>query len=164
MLPHLSHTLNDTLPMSRSLLPQIRNYSLIILPIAAKLCNALLFRECMLWLVSKWPNPEIDEVEVLKLWKIVLNVSNTIGAKVCQVQHEILSQVGQSPKSVSEVVNASNAGRSSSDIWGCQDLCFPDLLNTNSMKCSKKLSTLCLNYCLIIHLWSTQMVRRVLGT
>jgi hypothetical protein len=105
-LPHLSRTIAASFCSSLVFIQQIRDHHAEILQIAAKLRHAVLFRECMVWLVSDWINAEryIGRIKDRKLQKIAQNAFNTIAVKVSRAQHAMMAEIRQSPEGGSQAV------------------------------------------------------------
>lgn len=85
-LPILSKSLNSALIDMKnhgmhayywSMYPEMA--ALKLFPIAAKLRNPLLFRECLVWLCSSWDNPAYRSLENPKLRKVAHQVYAEIG-------------------------------------------------------------------------------------
>ncbi|PMD38338.1 hypothetical protein L207DRAFT_531242 [Hyaloscypha variabilis F] len=85
---------------------EIRDHHAEILQIAAKLRHAVLFRECIVWLVSDWINAEryIGRIKDRKLQKIAQNAFNTIAVKVSRAQHAMMAEIRQSPEGGSQAM------------------------------------------------------------
>jgi hypothetical protein len=108
-LPILSRTLTRAFPLSPTFVDDIKDYAERILPIAAKLRHAVLFRECIVFLAGDWlegPNQAI-EVADHKLSKIARNASHGIAAKIVRVQYLILNELCHRPKVSSTATLAS---------------------------------------------------------
>jgi hypothetical protein len=71
-LPILSRTLNGAFVSSPGLVDCIRRHHYSTLPLAVKLRHTVLFRECIVWLVSSWSNAntKINLIKDIKLRKI----------------------------------------------------------------------------------------------
>ena len=106
ILSHLSRTLNGAFTTSERFLQEIRWGPEKILPLAAKLRNATLFRECIIWVVSEWPENKVYAIEDPKVKKIAQNAFNSIAAKAAFTQHELLDKVDQASIGESETVKA----------------------------------------------------------
>jgi hypothetical protein len=105
-LPHLSRTIAASFCSSLVFIQQIRDHHAEILQIAAKLRHAVLFRECIVWLVSDWINAEryIGRIKDRKLQKIAQNAFNKIAVKVSRAQHAMMAEIRQSPEGGSQAV------------------------------------------------------------
>jgi hypothetical protein len=105
-LQHLCRTIAASFCSSLVFIQQIRDHHAEILQIAAKLRHAVLFRECIVWLVSDWINAEryIGRIKDRKLQKIAQNAFNTIAVKVSRAQHAMMAEIRQSPEGGSQAV------------------------------------------------------------
>lgn len=62
-LPALSRILGSALLCSPGLVMTINDEALELFPLAAKLRNPMLFRECLVWLCSNWEAPEYRDLK-----------------------------------------------------------------------------------------------------
>jgi len=60
------------------------------LAISAKLRNALLFRQSLVWILGRWPSWESISIEDRTLQKIAINAHNAISDKVASIQREVI--------------------------------------------------------------------------
>jgi len=129
---HLSRTLATAFLSSPAFVQQIQDHHFDILPLAAKLRHAVLFRECLFWLVSDWTraNGNVAKIKGRKLQKIAQNAFNAVAAKVSRVQHRMMAEIWQSPEKSSRAVQSIKHvkttvydARSSSKV-----VCLPSIL------------------------------------
>lgn len=92
-LPILSRTLDGALVNSKQINWYIAQDSAMLLETAAKLRNALLFRECLVWVVSPWSKREDlrRKTSDAKLQKCIITAHRHVGKKVADLQHAITS-------------------------------------------------------------------------
>jgi hypothetical protein len=97
-LPIFSRTLDGAMINSKSFIVDIPGEAGFLLEAATKLRNPLLFRECLVWVVSPWLDREdlSEEITDPELEKIVFNVYNQIRTKVAEAQEAIQELVGAS--------------------------------------------------------------------
>jgi hypothetical protein len=93
-LPILSRTLDGALLRSGNLANTIRFNCQKVLTVAAKLRNAVLFRESLVWVAGCWTSWKPTKTKDRTLQKIAINAHNGIAEKVALVQVELISEMG----------------------------------------------------------------------
>jgi hypothetical protein len=87
-LPILSASLDRALVKSQ-FSREIRCHSVSLFPVAVKLRNTLLFRECLIWIVGPWRNPKFKQLLDPKLRQIARCVHGEISTQVLSVYADI---------------------------------------------------------------------------
>ncbi|KAH9215140.1 hypothetical protein DL95DRAFT_461401 [Leptodontidium sp. 2 PMI_412] len=81
-LPSLSQTLYSSMLRSPSFVGEIRHRSLDLFVAAAKVRNALLFREALIWIVGPYNDPEFQQLEDRSLRSIAKSVHGELSTRV----------------------------------------------------------------------------------
>jgi len=66
-----------------------------LLPLAAQLHHAILFRECMIHIVGRWSDPRVESIRDVKLRKLAEAARNTISSKIVLAHSRLMLEVGE---------------------------------------------------------------------
>lgn len=88
-LPAVSRSLYAAFLNSNYIRFKIQDAAHKLLPLAVKLRNQILFRDCLIWTVSDWDNNLIDEIEDPKLKSIARRAYNAIGCQVAKALQRV---------------------------------------------------------------------------
>lgn len=90
VLPALSQTLDGAMVRSPEFVGDIRYRSLDLYVAAAKVRNALLFREALIWIVGPYNDPEFQQLEDRSLRSIAKSVHGELSTRVLSVVQSLL--------------------------------------------------------------------------
>ena len=86
MLPTLSSSLDGVLHKCKRAVKNLIYEALEVLPVAAKLRNELLFRECLIFLLGPYNRPEYTDIDDPKLRKVGEHAFTKLSARLGQTQ------------------------------------------------------------------------------